>query len=53
MDETLIGFIVNNQRVLRILPRLLSQVGLALEETMAQIFTVVDTASFFLGAADT
>ena len=53
MDETLIGFIVNNPRVMRTMPRLLSQAGLTLEETIPHIFTEVGTGSFFLGAAET
>ena len=53
MDETLIGFIVNNPRVMRTIPRLLSQAGLTLEETIPHIFTEVGTGSFFLGAAET
>ena len=53
MDETLIGFIVNNPRVMRTLPMLLSQAGLKLEETIPHIFTEVGTGSFFLGAAET
>jgi hypothetical protein len=53
MDETLIGFIVNNPRVMRTMPRLLSQAGLTLEETTPHIFTEVGTGSFFLGAAET
>ena len=50
MDETLIGFIVNNPRIMRTVPRLLSQAGLTLEETIPHIFTEVGTGSFFLGA---
>ena len=53
MEETLIGFIVNNPRVMRTIPRLLSQAGLTLEETIPHIFTEVGTGSFFLGAAET
>jgi ubiquinone/menaquinone biosynthesis C-methylase UbiE len=53
MDETLIGFIVNNPRIMRTIPRLLSQAGLTLEETIPHIFTEVGTGSFFLGAAET
>ena len=53
MDETLIGFIVNNPRVMRTLPMLLSQAGLKLEETIPHIITEVGTGSFFLGAAET
>ena len=53
MDETLIGFIVNNPRIMRNIPRLLSQAGLTLEETRPHIFTEVGTGSFFLGAAET
>jgi SAM-dependent methyltransferase len=53
MDETLIGFIVNNPRVMRTIPRLLSQAALTLEETIPHIFTEVGTGSFFLGAAET
>ena len=53
MDETLIGFIVNNPRVLRTMPRLLSQAGLSLEETIPYIFAEVGKGSFFLGAAET
>jgi hypothetical protein len=53
MDETLIGFIVNNPRVMRTIPRLLSQAALTLEETIPHIFTEVGTGRFFLGAAET
>jgi ubiquinone/menaquinone biosynthesis C-methylase UbiE len=53
MDETLIGFIVNNPRVMRTIPRLLSQAALKLEETTPHIFTEVGTGRFFLGAAET
>jgi ubiquinone/menaquinone biosynthesis C-methylase UbiE len=53
MDEALIGFIVNNPRVMRTLPMLLSQVGLKLEETIPHIYTEVGTGRFFLGAAET
>jgi SAM-dependent methyltransferase len=53
MDETLIGFIVNNPRVMRTIPMLLSQAGLTLEETIPHIFTEAGTGSFFLGAAET
>ena len=53
MDETLIGFIVNNPRVMRTIPMLLSQAGLKLEETIPHIFTEVGTGRFFLGAAET
>jgi ubiquinone/menaquinone biosynthesis C-methylase UbiE len=53
MDETLIGFIVNNPRGMRTLPMLLSQAGLKLEETIPHIITEVGTGSFFLGAAET
>ena len=53
MDETLIGFIVNNPRVMRTIPRLLSQAALKLEEMTPHIFTEVGTSSFFLGAAET
>jgi len=53
MDETLIGFIVNNPRVMRTIPRLLSQAGLTLEETIPHIFTEVGKGSFFIGAAET
>ena len=52
-DETLIGFIVNNPRIMRTIPRLLSQAGLTLEETIPHIYTEVGTGSFFLGAAET
>jgi ubiquinone/menaquinone biosynthesis C-methylase UbiE len=53
MDETLIGFIVNNPRVMRTIPRLLSQAALKLEEITPHIFTEAGTSSFFLGAAET
>lgn len=53
MDETLIGFIVNNPRVMRTIPQLLPQAGLTLEETIPHIFTEVGKGSFFLGAAET
>lgn len=53
MDETLIGFIVNNPRVMRTIPRLLYQAGLTLEETTPHIYTEVGTGNFFLGAAET
>ena len=53
MDETLIGFIVNNPRVMRSIPGLLSQAGLTLEEAIPHIITEVGTGSFFLGAAET
>ena len=53
MDETLIGFIVNNPRVMRTIPRLLFQAGLKLEETTPHIFNEVGTGSFFIGAAET
>jgi ubiquinone/menaquinone biosynthesis C-methylase UbiE len=53
MDETLIGFIVNNPRVMRTIPRLLSQADLTLEETIPHIFAEVGTGSFFLGAEET
>jgi ubiquinone/menaquinone biosynthesis C-methylase UbiE len=38
MDETLIGFIVNNPRIMRTIPRLLYQAGLILEETIPHIY---------------
>ena len=53
MDETLIGFIVNNPRVMRTIPRLLAQAELRLEETTPHIFNEVGSGRFFLGAAET
>ena len=53
VDETLVGFIVNNPRVMRTLPRLLTQAGLALEEMTPHILAEVGKGSFFLGAAET
>ena len=53
MDEALIGFFANNPRVLRTLPRLISQAGLSLGETIPHIFAEVGRGSFFLGAAET
>ena len=53
VDETLVGFIVNNPRVMRTLPRLLTQAGLVLEEMTPHILAEVGKGSFFLGAAET
>ena len=53
MEETLIGLIVNNPRVMRSIPRFISQAGLTLEETIPRIFTEVGTGRFFIGAAET
>ena len=53
VDETLVGFIVNNPSVMRTLPRLLKHAGLALEEMTPHILAEVGKGSFFLGAAET
>jgi ubiquinone/menaquinone biosynthesis C-methylase UbiE len=53
MDEAIMAIIVNNQRVMRDLPRLLRQAGLELAETMADVYAEIGTSSFFSGAAET
>ena len=53
VEETLVGFIVNNPRVMRTLPRLLAQAILVLEEMTPHILAEVGKGSFFLGAAET
>jgi ubiquinone/menaquinone biosynthesis C-methylase UbiE len=53
MDETLIDTIVNNPRVLRTMPKTLSQAGLQSEYVSSTVFAEVGTGSFYLAAAET
>ena len=52
MDEAVIGTIVNNPRVLREMPRLLRQAGLALVEVLPHVYAEVGVGRFFANAAE-
>ena len=44
--------IVNNERVMRDLPRLVRQAGLELAETIPDVYAEIGASSFFSGAAE-
>jgi len=52
IDEALIASIVNNPRVMRDMPRLLSQAGLQLIDSKADTYVEVGTSSFWKNAAE-
>lgn len=47
MEEAVIGAVVNNPRVLRDMPRMLSEVGLERTETLADVYADIGAGSFF------
>lgn len=53
MDEAIVDSIVNNPRVMRTLPRLLSQAGWTLQAATPHLLAEIGQGSFFLSAAET
>ncbi len=47
MEEAVIGAVVNNPRVLRDMPRMLSEVGLERTDTLADVYADIGAGSFF------
>ena len=47
MEEAVIGAVVNNPRVLRDMPRMLSEVGLERIDTLADVYADIGAGSFF------